>query len=156
MTVFLSTRSSSTRRPGSRWGAARDSHFTPRFIHETFGMTNPSIFRKLLGDKVGDHDIHALLRSQGVVLSRRRARQDPVDGRRPRSSRRPDGPGVKLAIGSSGVLPNLELTVSECGLTGRFAAIASLEDITHGKPDPRGLPGRGEKGGCEPSALGRL
>ena len=43
---------------------------------------------------------------------------------------------VKLAIGSSGVLPNLELTVTECGLTGRFAAIASLEDITHGKPDP--------------------
>ena len=44
--------------------------------------------------------------------------------------------GVKLAIGSSGVLPNLELTVNECGLAGRFAAIASLEDITHGKPDP--------------------
>ena len=35
--------------------------------------------------------------------------------------------GITLAIGSSGPLPNLELTVNECGLTGRFAAIASLE-----------------------------
>jgi HAD superfamily hydrolase (TIGR01509 family) len=45
--------------------------------------------------------------------------------------------GVKLAIGSSGVRPNLDLTVKECGLDNRFAAIASLEDITRGKPDPQ-------------------
>ena len=45
--------------------------------------------------------------------------------------------GVRLAIGSSGVRANLELTVAECGLDGRFAAIASLEDITRGKPDPQ-------------------
>ena len=58
--------------------------------------------------------------------------------------------GVKLAIGSSGVLPNLELTVSECGLTGRFAAIASLEDITHGKPDPEVFLVAAKKAGGEP------
>ena len=45
--------------------------------------------------------------------------------------------GVLLAIGSSGVRPNLELTVASCGLSGRFAAIASLEDIERGKPDPQ-------------------
>src|SRR5206468_4918683 len=45
--------------------------------------------------------------------------------------------GVLLAIGSSGVRPNLDLTVSSCGLEGRFAAIASLEDIDRGKPDPQ-------------------
>jgi len=44
---------------------------------------------------------------------------------------------VKLAIGSSGARANLELTVHECGLDRRFAAIASLEDITRGKPDPQ-------------------
>ena len=58
--------------------------------------------------------------------------------------------GVKLAIGSSGVLPNLELTVNECGLTGRFAAIASLEDITHGKPDPEVFLVAAKKAGGEP------
>ena len=31
--------------------------FTPEFIHSTFGMTNPSIFRRLLGEKLSDHDV---------------------------------------------------------------------------------------------------
>jgi beta-phosphoglucomutase-like phosphatase (HAD superfamily) len=44
---------------------------------------------------------------------------------------------VKLAIGSSGPLANLELSINDCGLKGRFSAIASLEDITRGKPDPQ-------------------
>ena len=64
--------------------------------------------------------------------------------------------GVKLAIGSSGVLPNLELTVNECGLTGRFAAIASLEDITHGKPDPEVFLVAAKKAGGRAQALGGL
>src|SRR5262249_16998943 len=38
---------------------------------------------------------------------------------------------------SSGARLNLELTVESCGLPGRFAAIASLEDIVRGKPDPQ-------------------
>ena len=59
--------------------------------------------------------------------------------------------GVKLAIGSSGVLPNLELTVTECGLDGRFAAIASLEDITRGKPDPQVFLVAAAKAGGDPS-----
>jgi beta-phosphoglucomutase-like phosphatase (HAD superfamily) len=44
---------------------------------------------------------------------------------------------VALAIGSSGVRANLELTVTECGLDGRFVRITSLEDVTRGKPDPQ-------------------
>ena len=45
--------------------------------------------------------------------------------------------GTALAIGSSGVRANLDLTVNECGLDGRFAKITSLEDVTRGKPDPQ-------------------
>ena len=110
--------------------------FPPRFIHETFGMTNPSIFRKLLGDQVGGHDI------QGYSDLKELCYRDVARGKIQLMDGVRDvldaltAHGVKLAIGSSGVLPNLELTVNECGLTGRFAAIASLEDITHGKPDP--------------------
>jgi HAD superfamily hydrolase (TIGR01509 family) len=58
--------------------------------------------------------------------------------------------GVRLAIGSSGVLPNLELTVEQCGLSGRFAAIASLEDITRGKPDPEVFLVAAKKSGGSP------
>ncbi len=124
--------------------------FPPSFIHETFGMTNPSIFRKLLGDKVGDHDIQAysdlkevcyrdVARGKIQLMDGVRALLDGLTAR-----------DVKLAIGSSGVLPNLELTVNECGLTGRFAAIASLEDITHGKPDPEVFLVAAKKSGVEP------
>ena len=63
---------------------------------------------------------------------------------------------MKLAIGSSGVRPNLELTVSECGLDGRFAAIASLEDITQGKPDPAGLPGGRDQVGRRTQSVGSV
>ena len=124
--------------------------FPPRFIHETFGMTNPSIFRKLLGDKAGDHDIQGysdlkelcyrdVARGKIQLMNGVRDVLDALTAER-----------VKLAIGSSGVLPNLELTVNECGLTGRFAAIASLEDITHGKPDPEVFLVAAKKAGGEP------
>jgi HAD superfamily hydrolase (TIGR01509 family) len=110
--------------------------FPPEFIHETFGMTNPSIFRKLLGDKVGDHDIQGYSDLKEVCYRDvARGKIQLMDGVRDVLDAL-TAHGVKLAIGSSGVLPNLELTVSECGLAGRFAAIASLEDIKHGKPDP--------------------
>jgi beta-phosphoglucomutase len=111
--------------------------FTSEFIHETFGMTNPSIFRRLLGDSISDEDIRRysdlkevcyrdVARGKIGLIAGIRELLDALTAR-----------GVKLAIGSSGPLPNLELTVSECGLAGRFAAIASLEDITRGKPDPQ-------------------
>jgi HAD superfamily hydrolase (TIGR01509 family) len=111
--------------------------FTPEFIHSTFGMTNPSIFRRLLGEKLSDDEVRRysdlkeecyrdVARGRICLLDGMRALLDALSDR-----------GVKLAIGSSGPLANLELSVNECGLQGRFAAIASLEDITRGKPDPQ-------------------
>ncbi len=123
---------------------------TAEFIHETFGMTNPSIFRKLLGENVSEDDMvryglikescyrdaarHKIALMEGV--------QDLLDGL--------TQAGVLLAIGSSGVLPNLELTVTKCGLNGRFAAIASLEDIRRGKPDPEVFLVAAKKAGIDP------
>lgn len=125
--------------------------FTPEFIHETFGMTNPSIFRRLLGDSV---DAATLQQYSDLkeVCYRDAARGKIVlmDGVRELL----DGlthAGVLLAIGSSGVLPNLELTVESCGLIGRFAAIASLEDIRHGKPDPQVFLVAASKAGVTPA-----
>jgi HAD superfamily hydrolase (TIGR01509 family) len=126
-------------------------NFTADFIHETFGMTNPSIFRRLLGNQIGDHEIQSysdlkevcyrdVARGKITLMPGVRAVLDGLSDH-----------GVKLAIGSSGVLPNLELTVNECGLTGRFAAIASLEDITRGKPDPQVFLVAAAKTGCSPA-----
>jgi len=118
---------------GRRTGLA----LTPEFVHETFGMTNPSIFRKLLGDALDPAEMarysdlkevcyRDLARGKIVLME---GMAELLDGL--------SAAGVLLAIGSSGVRPNLDLTVESCGLSGRFAAIASLEDIQHGKPDPQ-------------------
>jgi len=132
---------------GSRTGLP----ITAEFIHETFGMTNPSIFQRLLGKLPAAADLRRYsdlketcyrdLAGETVAL---------MDGVRPLL----DGlsaAGVLLAIGSSGVLPNLELTVRRCGLEGRFAAIASLEDIERGKPDPQVFLVAAKKAGASPS-----
>jgi HAD superfamily hydrolase (TIGR01509 family) len=118
---------------GRRTGLA----LTPAFIHETFGMTNPMIFRKLLGDTLDPAEVarysdlkevcyRDLARGKIVLMDGVAELLDALTAA-----------GVLLAIGSSGVRPNLELTVESCGLSGRFAAIASLEDIERGKPDPQ-------------------
>jgi HAD superfamily hydrolase (TIGR01509 family) len=111
--------------------------FTSEFIHRTFGMTNPSIFRKLLGEQISDEDIgrYADLKEE-CYRDVARGRIRLLDGMRELLDALTQR-GVKLAIGSSGPLANLELTVRDCDLEGRFAAIASLEDITRGKPDPQ-------------------
>ncbi len=130
--------------------------FTSEFIHSTFGMTNPSIFRRLLGEQLSDDDVRRysdlkeecyrdVAQGQIRLLDGMRALLDALTER-----------GVKLAIGSSGPLANLELTVTECGLQGRFAAIASLEDITRGKPDPQVFLVAAAKAMAPAGALGRL
>lgn len=118
-------------------GRREDLPITAEFIHRTFGMTNPMIFRELLGDRLGADQIaefgdlkercyreiagHRLVLMPGV-----RELLDGLTGR-----------GFGLAIGSSGPRANLELTIDRCGLAGRFSAIAALEDIDRGKPDPQ-------------------
>jgi HAD superfamily hydrolase (TIGR01509 family) len=126
-------------------------NFTPEFIHETFGMTNPSIFRRLLGDSISPQEIqkYSDLKEE-CYRDRARGKIHLMDGVRPVLDEL-TAHGVKLAIGSSGVLPNLELTVKECGLDGRFAAIASLEDITRGKPDPQVFLVAAAKSGAQPN-----
>lgn len=132
---------------GRRTGLA----LTPEFIHETFGMTNPSIFRRLLGDEVAEAEMTRLGQiKEECYRSAARGKIALMGGVRPLLDRL-TAEGVLLAIGSSGVLPNLQLTVTSCGLDGRFAAIASLEDITHGKPDPEVFLVAARKAGVEPS-----
>ena len=57
--------------------------------------------------------------------------------------------GFLLAVGTSGVRANLELTIDEAALHGRFASIAAAEDFTHGKPDPEVFLVAARKAGVE-------
>lgn len=111
--------------------------FTREFIYQTFGMTNESIFRKLLGDDVAASEVTRMsdLKEECYrevargKLELMAGVKELMDGL--------TGAGAKLAIGSSGPLENLMLTVRSCGVDGRFAAIVGVEDIDRGKPDPQ-------------------
>jgi beta-phosphoglucomutase len=122
---------------------------TASFIHETFGMANPSIFRKLLGESITPAEIAVytdlketcyrdLARGQITLMD---GVHDLLD--------RLTAAGFTLAIGTSGVLANSQLTIEETGLQGRFAAISSAEDFTHGKPDPEVFLVAARKAGIE-------
>jgi HAD superfamily hydrolase (TIGR01509 family) len=124
---------------------------TPEFIHETFGMTNPSIFRRLFGNSVDAATLQGYsdLKEQCYRESAR-GKIALMDGVRELLDALTEA-GALLAIGSSGVRPNLDLTVESCGLEGRFVAIASLEDIERGKPDPQVFLVAALKAGSHPS-----
>jgi len=117
---------------GRREGLA----ITPAFIHETFGMTNPSILRRLLGERPPDEIARYADLKEKCYRELARGRIDLLPGMR-RVLNGLTERGVSLAIGSSGPRANLDLTIDECGLRDRFAAVVSLEDVVRGKPDPQ-------------------
>ena len=124
---------------------------TATFIHETFGMTNPSIFRRLLGEALDEAEIARYGEIKEVCYrDAARGKIMLMDGVRELLDAL-TAAGVLLAIGSSGARANLDLTVESCGLSGRFAAIASLEDIRRGKPDPQIFLVAAAKAGVDPS-----
>ncbi len=124
---------------------------TPEFIHETFGMTNPTILKMVLGDEADDARIAELENlKETSYRDLARGRIALMDGVRETLNALTEA-GVLLAIGSSGVRENLELTVSECGLSGRFATIVSGGDVTKGKPDPQVFLIAADRAGVSPA-----
>jgi HAD superfamily hydrolase (TIGR01509 family) len=120
-------------------------------ILETFGMTNPSIFARLFGE---ERPADELARYSDIKEECYRTvaleRVKLMDGVRELLDGLRDA-GFKLAIGSSAVMANLDLTVEACGLHGYFSAIASVEDIRRGKPDPEVFLVAARKAGANPA-----
>jgi HAD superfamily hydrolase (TIGR01509 family) len=124
---------------------------TPEFIHETFGMTNPSIFRKLLGDTLDPAELsHYSELKEVCYRDSARGKIQLMDGVRDLLDAL-TAEGVLLSVGTSGVRANIDLTIETCGLDGRFASIAALEDIQHGKPDPQVFLVAASKAGVPPA-----
>ena len=123
---------------------------TAEFVRETFGMTNPAMFRRLLGDALTEDDVRRHSETkESVYRELARGRIVLMDGARDLLDRLA-GAGFKLAVGTSGIRPNIDLTVECCGLEGVFAAIASADDITRSKPDPEVFLVAARKAGVEP------
>jgi HAD superfamily hydrolase (TIGR01509 family) len=126
---------------------------TAEFVHATFGMTNPMIFTRLLGDAGSDLDLdlkqcsdmkeecyRGVARGQIALMAGVRDFLDALSAA-----------GVRLAIGSSAPRLNVALTVESCGLAGRFASIVALEDIERGKPDPQVFVEAARRAGVDPA-----
>jgi HAD superfamily hydrolase (TIGR01509 family) len=123
---------------------------TPAFIKETFGMANPSIFRRLVGESITPSEIARYTElKEACYRDLARGKIVLMDGVRDLLDRL-TAAGFLLAVGTSGIRANLQLTIDETGLEGRFAAIASAEDFTHGKPDPEVFLVAARKAGVEP------
>ena len=132
-------------------GRKVDLPITEAFVRDSFGLTNASIFARLLGRELDAETLarftdakeagyRELARGQIALLPGIRSLLDGLTAG-----------GARLAIGSSGVLANLLLTVESCGLDGRFASIASVEDVRVGKPDPEVFLVAARKAGVDPS-----
>ncbi len=131
-------------------GSRMNLPVTAEFIRETFGMANPSIFRKLLGDSITPADIARYTDlKETCYRDLARGTITLMDGVRDLLDRL-TAAGFLLAVGTSGIRANLQLTIDETGLEGRFAAIASAEDFTHGKPDPEVFLVAARKAGVPP------
>ena len=129
---------------------------TPEFIHETFGMTNPSIFRLLLGDAISEADMarYSALKEE-CYRGRASGRIALMDGVREVLDAL-SAAGARLAIGSSGVRENLELTVRECGLDGPVRGDRRARGHHPRQARPPGLPRRRGPVGRRAVAVRRL
>lgn len=122
------------------WQAAMQAHgraLARAEFDATFGQRNDAILRRLLDPaisaaevaRIGDEkeaDYRALVATHGV-----QALPGALDW-----VRRLDALGWRQAIASSGPRANAETIIDALGLHGVFAAVASAEDVTHGKPHP--------------------
>jgi beta-phosphoglucomutase len=123
----------------------------PRF-EQTFGRRNDEILREYFPSysaeeitRVGEAKevaYRALVRERGIEL---------LPGVRRWLDRLRDE-GWLQAVASSAPRQNLDAIIAALGLEKYFAAVASAEDVTEGKPDPQVFLAAAAKLGVEPSS----
>src|SRR5215212_1731947 len=125
---------------------------TPEQFADSFGRRNDEILRCYF-PSYSPGDITRVGEAKEVAY-RRLVRERGIDllpGVR-RWLDRLRGEGWQQAVASSAPRANLEVIVGALGLDGYFAAVASAEDVTEGKPDPQVFLVAAAKLGVEPGA----
>jgi len=124
---------------------------TEELIDRTFGMTNPAILRELCGESIDDHEVHRLgSLKEECYRATARGRVALMAGVAD-LLKALEVAGFLLAVGTSGPRADIDLTIEENKLEGRFRAIAALEDISRSKPDPEVFLLAAARGGVDPS-----
>ncbi|HZB44829.1 MAG TPA: HAD family phosphatase [Pyrinomonadaceae bacterium] len=117
--------------------AAEGFNVTPEQFADSFGRRNDEILRGYF-PAYSSEDISRVGEAKEVAY-RRLVREQGIEllpGVR-RWLERLRGEGWQQAVASSAPRANLEVIIEALGLDGFFAAVASAEDVTEGKPDPQ-------------------
>jgi HAD superfamily hydrolase (TIGR01509 family) len=112
-------------------------HVTPEQFAASFGRRNDEILRDYF-PSYSSEEIARVGEAKEVVY-RRLVRERGIDllpGVRPWLDRLREE-GWQQAVASSAPRANLEVIIEVLGLEDYFAAVASAEDVTEGKPDPQ-------------------
>ncbi len=103
----------------------------------TFGKTNDQIFDALFGEgKYTAEEKHAMgIEKEIIYRDIFEQKIEPAPGL-VRLLKELKTKGIKMAVGSSGPLPNVEFVLERCGISEYFDALAHGGIISKGKPDP--------------------
>jgi beta-phosphoglucomutase len=102
----------------------------------TFGMHNRQIIPLWLGDGLPEDEVERLgERKEAIYREVAASSLKPLDGA-PELIRGLASMGFSLAVGSSGPRANVELVLGVLGVGDQFAALATGDDVRHGKPNP--------------------
>lgn len=114
-----------------RWGVEIDEDY---FATRMSGRSNGAICAELLPRHGADD--HAKLAAEKEELFRSTVdRVEPVAGLHPFLDWA-RGQGLKLAVVSNAPRANITAILDAFNIAGRFDAVVSGEELTHGKPDP--------------------
>ena len=110
--------------------------FDRALFDKTFGMRNFEIIPLWLGDAVTDVDLLAMSdHKEELYRDAARGVLRPLPGV-PELLGSLVSDRFLLAIGSSGPRPNVEMVLGILGARDQFQAMATLEDVSEGKPAP--------------------
>jgi beta-phosphoglucomutase len=124
---------------------------TEKEFASTFGQTSREIIARFWGSELSAQDVEELdARKEAIYRDLIRERFPAMDGSVELIDALADA-GFRLAVGSSGPLENVELTLECLGRASRFNAIVTGRDVTRGKPDPQVFQIAAERIGVPPA-----
>lgn len=105
-------------------------------ITEYFGMGNEEILPKIFGREMNSQEVKELsLEKEAIYREIYSKTIAPLPGLLD-TLKALNERGIKLAVGSSGITPNVEFVLESCGIKEYFNVIANGDMITIAKPDP--------------------
>ncbi len=121
-------------------------------FNRTFGLRNPEIIPQIFGDEHDDAEIERIgNHKEAMYREEAKLGVELLPGARILLQALHEA-GFKQAVGSSAPRDNLELILEMTGSHQFFAATASMEDVSSGKPDPEVFLKAAEKIGVRPQA----